>query len=124
VKKSVHGSRASPRTGSHIWKFKYLAVRPERVEGQRPIFSQLPFFKGGIVSVTPLTPLRKKGEGKIFGPNGAAIIQRISDTLANTFERRCAFADLVAGAFAASEQQKHQCDFFEHFPSLRVAKRH
>ena len=38
-KKSVHGSTGSPRTGTAQCKFKYLAVRPERVEGRSAIFS-------------------------------------------------------------------------------------
>jgi hypothetical protein len=54
--KSVHGSRASPRTDEAYEKFEYLAVRPfdrlrassEHVEGQRLIFSQLRGIKGDL----------------------------------------------------------------------------
>src|ERR1700755_1445350 len=42
----------SPTTnGMAIWKFEYLPVRPEALEGRSTIFSQLPFFKGGIFSL-------------------------------------------------------------------------
>ena len=33
-RKSVHGSTSSPRTDQGTLKINYLAVRPERVEGQ------------------------------------------------------------------------------------------
>src|SRR5919106_1822762 len=51
-----------------------------RLSNHERIFSQLPFCKGGILAVTTLTPLWKRGEGEIFGPTDADIIHRISDT--------------------------------------------
>ena len=38
VKKSVHGSTGSPRTERRLLNFKYLAVRPELVEGRSAKF--------------------------------------------------------------------------------------
>ena len=53
VKKFVHGSTGSPRTVWHRRKSKYLAVRPELVEGRTAIFSQL-WGEGGIFGQTQL----------------------------------------------------------------------
>jgi hypothetical protein len=47
VKKSIHGSRASPRTDFCVSSFKHLAARPELYRRATAIFLQLPFFKGG-----------------------------------------------------------------------------
>ena len=41
VKKSVHGSRTSPRTDRNTLIFKDLAVRPEALEGRMAILLQL-----------------------------------------------------------------------------------
>jgi hypothetical protein len=64
VNKSIHGSRASPRTDFHVSSFKCLAVRPELCRRQRLFFHSFPFCTGGSLSGL-FKPLFGKGEGEI-----------------------------------------------------------
>jgi hypothetical protein len=57
------------------WNFRYLAARPELVEGQRLIFSQLPGMKGGFLDFFALLASLRLCSGQAWREKLLAFVQ-------------------------------------------------